>query len=76
MITQGDYIILKFVFDVIIKNKLLITSYKNNYEIKNAIKEQIKLNEEIKAKIEEKDIKCIEDNIFNIYLMIDKLKKK
>jgi len=74
MITDGDYIILKFTLNEIIK-KLLETEYKDNDEIKNFIRKSISSNQEINKKIEEKEIKYIEENIFNIYLMIDKLKK-
>ena len=55
--------------------KLLKTGYKNNDEIKDIISKSISSNQEINKKIEEKEIKNIEENIFNIYLMIDKLKK-
>ena len=55
--------------------KLLETEYKDNNEIKNFIRKSISSNQEINKKIEEKEIKYIEENIFNIYLMIDKLKK-
>ena len=74
MITDGDYIILKFAFNEIIK-KLIETEHKNNDEIKNSIHKTISSNQELNKKIEEKEIKYIEENIFNIYLMIDKLKK-
>ena len=73
IITDGDYSILKYVIEKIIK--VLIGANKTNKEIKDFIKKAINSNENMKKRINEKEIKLIEENIFNNYLMFENLKK-
>ena len=74
IITDGDYNILKYVFNEIIQN-IFPEKFNNNDEIKDFIVEKIKVNKDITKKIEEKEMNNIEENIFNVYLMFENLKK-
>ena len=71
IITDGNYSFLKYVFNEIIQ-KIFKNQITNIYEIKKFINEQIT---KLDARFEEKETTSIEENIFNNYLMIDKLKK-
>ena len=73
LITSGDYPILKFVLNDILK---VIFEKKNDInDIKEFIKNKIINNPEFHKRIEEKGIKSIEEKIYDIYLMFDTLKQ-
>ena len=74
IITDGDYFILKYAFNEIIQN-LFNRKFKDYNEIKLFIAEKIKANRDIAKKTEEKEMNCIEENIINVYLMFENLKK-
>ena len=73
IITDGDYSFLKYVFNKIIKN-IFEKNIKDAKKIKEFINGQLK-DKDIMKKIEEEDMKLMEENIYNNYLMFDMLKK-
>ena len=73
IITDGDYPFLKYVFNKIIKN-IFEKNIKDAKKIKEFINGQLK-DKDIMKKIEEEDMKLMEENIYNNYLMFDMLKK-
>ena len=74
IITDGDYSILKYVFIEIIQ-QIFLKKLDNNDKIKDFIIEKIKANNDFAQKIKEKEMNCIDENIFNVYLMLENLKK-
>ena len=73
LITNGDYPILKFVLNDILKE---IFEDKNNItNIKEYINQKIINNEGFHKRIEEQGVKFIEEKIYDIYLMFDTLKQ-
>ena len=73
LITNGDYPILKFVLNDILKE---IFEDKNNItNIKEYINQKIINNKGFHKRIEEQGIKSIEEKIYDIYLMFDTLKQ-
>lgn len=73
IITDGDYSFLKYVFNEIIK-KIFTENYNDVNKIKEFIKKQLE-DKDIMEKIEEEEMKLMEENIYNNYLMFDTLKK-
>ena len=74
IITDGDYSILKYVFIEIIQ-QIFLGKYDNNDKIKEFITKKIKENQDFAQKIKEKEMNSIDKNIFNVYLMLENLKK-
>ena len=73
LITDGDYVILKFVF-----NNILKEIFKNKIEsntIKEFINKKVKANNIFMRRVEEKGIKLIEEKIYDNYTMFDNLNK-
>ena len=73
LITNGDYPILKFVLDDILKEIFEVNN--EITDIKEYINQKIINNTKIHERIEEKGVKSIEETIYNIYLMFDILKQ-
>jgi hypothetical protein len=74
IITDGDYPILKFVFNEILNN-IFQNNTKESDKVKEFIKNKITGNKEVQQRIEEKGIKLIEEKIYDNYLILENLKK-
>ena len=74
IITDGDYPILKFVFNEIL-NHIFQNNTKESDKVKEFIKNKITGNKGFQQRIEEKGIKLIEEKIYDNYLILENLKK-
>ena len=74
LVTDGDYPILKFVFNDILK-KIFQDNINDTLKIMKLIKSKVNENTDMLQRIEEKGIKLIQEKIYDNYLIFNNLQK-